>query len=161
MSSWQVAGLGTDHTEPIQVMIRDFIKSNWSLNGKLHVNRILFGTGWYDKSRELQIHFKRDSPSDQRPKSIGINGLYEFRDVINVHFWVSIETDNIEPPDLNQMYTEIQRIVGENVTALAATQGINYMRFIRPPYTLPSGSSNMSLWHGVGGLSVLYYKLFV
>ena len=160
MVSWHVAGLATDHTQSIQISVKDFIRNNWGLTGNLSTIRIFFGTGWYERNRPYQIHFRHDSPGGSIAYTLGASGLQQYNDIINVHFWVSKSISNVEPPELDQMYNEVMRIISSNRTGLESSQGICGMWFIRPPYTLPSPDSEISVWHGIGTLSVRYYKVY-
>jgi hypothetical protein len=83
-----------------------------------------------------------------------------YNDIISIHFFENRLRSNVEPVELDKMYNEVMRIIGSNRTGLESSQGICAMWFIRPPYTLPQQSSEQSLWHGVGTLSVRYYKYF-
>jgi len=159
---WQVAGKtpAGDHTQSIQISVKDFIRNNWALTGTLSTIRILFSTGWYDRNRPYQIHFRHDSAGTAVPYTLGASGLQRYDDVINIHFWVSKSKSNVEPTELDQMYNEVMRIIGSDRTGLESTQGICAMWFIRPPYTLPSPDSEISVYHGIGSLRVVYYKLF-
>jgi len=161
MANWVVAGLGTDHTQAIQISVKDFIRNNWSLTGELSPGRIKFGTGWYDRDNQYQIHFRHDSPGTSTPYTLGVNGLQQFNDIINIHFFVTSGKSNTEPLALDKMYNETMRIIGSNRTGLESTQGICAMWFLRPPYTLPQPDSIQSTWHGIGTLSVKYFKLFI
>jgi len=160
MPTWKVAGLATDHTQSIQISIKDFIRNAWTLTGNLSTARIFFGTGWYDRNRPYQIHFRHDSPGSVLPYTLGAGGLQKYDDIINIHFWVSKSKTNTEPPELDQMYNEVVRIISSDRTGLEATQGICAMWFLRPPYTLPQPDSEISVWHGIGALSVKYFKLY-
>ncbi len=159
MVSWHVAGLVGDHTQSVQISIKDFIRNNWGLTGNLSAARIEFGTGWYDRGRPYQIHFRHDSYGSSMAYTVGASGLQKYDDIINIHFWVSKSTSNVEPPELDQMYNEVVRIISTNRTGLEASQGICAMWFIRPPYTLPSPDSEISIWHGIATLRVTYFKL--
>jgi len=160
MVSWHVAGLATDHTQSIQISIKDFIRNNWGLTGNLSTIRIFFGTGWYDRNRPYQIHFRHDSPGSVMPYTVGSSGLQRYDDIINIHFWVSKSKTNTEPPELDQMYNEVVRIISSDRTGLEASQGICAMFFLRPPFTLPQPDSEISVYHGVSSLSVKYFKLY-
>ncbi len=159
MPTWKVAGLTTDHTQSIQISIKNFIRNAWSLTGNLSAARIFFGTGWYDRNRPYQIHVRHDSYGSVMPYTMGVNGLQKYDDIINIHFWVSKSTTNVEPPECDQLYNEVVRIISSDRTGLETSQGICAMWFIRPPYTLPSPDSEISVWHGIGTLSVRYFKL--
>ena len=160
MATWKVAGLAADHTQSVQISVKDFIKNNWSLTGELTANHILFSNGWYDRNRQYQMHFRHDSPGSSIAYTMGASGLQRYDDIINIHYFVSRSKSNIEPVELDKMYNETVRIVSSDRTGLESTQGICAMWFLRPPYTLPMQDSEQSTWHGVGTLSVRYYKLF-
>jgi hypothetical protein len=160
MVIWHVAGLATDHTQSPQISIKDFIRNSWTLTGNLAAIRIEFGTGWYDRGRPYQIHVRHDSYGSSMAYTMGVNGLQRYDDIINIHFWVSKSKTNTEPPELDQMYNEVMRIISSDRTGLETSQGICAMWFIRPPYTLPQPDSEISVWHGIGTLSVRYFKVY-
>lgn len=160
MATWHVSGLLTDHTQSVQVSIRNFIKSNWSLTGDLGVGRVFFGTGWWDANRGIQMHFRHDVPPTASRYTMGANGLQLWNDSVTIHYFVSTNQKNEEPPALDRMYNETVRIVMSDTGGLEASQGFCSMWFIRPPYTLPQPSSQNSTWHGVATLAVKYYKVF-
>ena len=87
-------------------------------------------------------------------------GLQKYDDVINIHFWISKSKTNVEPPELDQMYNETVRIISSNRTGLESSQGICAMFFLRPPFTLPSPDSEISVWHGTSSLAVKYFKVY-
>jgi len=161
VASWKVVGLSTDHTQSIQISVKDFIKNNWTLTGELAVGRIKFGTGWYDKNNQYQIHVRSPSPPTGTPFTIGKSGLQKYDRIMDIHFFVTKLKSNVEPAELDKMYNETDRIIGSDRVGLETSQGICAMWFIRAPYTLPQPDSEMSTWHGIGTLRMFYYKQFI
>ncbi len=157
---WKVVGLAGDHTQSIQVSVKDFIRNSWSLTGDLAPTRIRFGLGWYDKGNQYQIHFRSDTAGVGTPYTVGAGGYQRYDKTLNIHFWVSNLRSNSEPAQLDKMYNEVERIVGSDRTGLESSQGICAMWFIRPPFTLPQPDSEQSIWHGISTLAVRYFKYF-
>ncbi len=90
----------------------------------------------------------------------GASSLRRYDDSCHVHVFAMLQTDNKEPVQIGQINRELERIAGEKVTALQATKGFSYFEFSRPMITLPQEDNQPSLWHSVGTVSILYYKLF-
>lgn len=162
MASWQVSGLGTDHTQDVQVSVKNFISTNWSLTGELDVSHILFSTGWYDKSRPYQIHFRHPplAPSVSTV-TIGSHPMFRYDDLVQIHVFVTALKANTEPAALGQIHRELERIVGSDTTGLESTQGFCYIKFTRPMNTLPNEDSQTSTWHSTGQVGMVYHKVYV
>lgn len=160
MPTWQVPELGTDHTQDPQVSIMNLINSNWSLTGDLAVAKIQMSTGWYNKQSDYQLSFRHDQAPVKRPRTIGKYGLWKYDDYVNVHIWATTQTDNSEPPELGQIYRELDRIISINITALRPTQGFTKIFVMTPFHTLPRDQSQVSLWHGYGLVGLLYHKVY-
>jgi hypothetical protein len=161
LATWQVAGIGADHSADIQISVKDYVRNNWSLTGDLAAARIVFSTGWYDKSRQYQIHFRHDTFPKKSRYTIGHDPYYRYDDFIQVHVWVTQKQNNQEPSQLGKIAREIDRIISVGITGLMVTQGFQIMEFIRPINTLPQEDSQNSIWHAQGVLGILYHKVNV
>src|SRR5574341_319430 len=158
---YQVIGLGTDHTQDTNISIRNFVQTNWSLTGELDDLKILFGVGWLESQRDVEIHFKKSSPPAIEHYSLGSDGLDKFDDIIYVHTWITNQSPNSEPPNydnVGKVYRELERIIQENPKGLATTQGIMWMRFVRPMYTVPEEDPTQTTFHGIGIIVLMYVK---
>jgi hypothetical protein len=158
MTTWQVAGLGTDHTADIQVSVKDFIRNNWTLTGDLAAARIIFSTGWYDKNRQYIVNVRHDTFPKKTRYTIGHDPYYRYDDFLQIHVWVNKEQKNQEPSQIGKIAREIDRIISVGITDLMVTQGFQLMEFLRPINTLPQESSATTVWHAVGTLGILYHK---
>ena len=156
---WHVTGLAGDHTQDVQVSVRDFIVAGWSLTGPLAVGNIQFDTGWYDNQWQFQVHFRHDYFPQEDPKTIGSNYIHRYTDWVNIHVFVEMQQDNTEPEELGKIYREIERIVGSNVTGLQATQGFSFMRFSQPLHNLRIDMNEETHFHGFGTLFIRYHKV--
>ena len=160
MTTWQVAGLGTDSTEDVQTSVKTFISTNWGLTGELAAGRILFSTGWYDKSRQYQIHFKHPPLSPTiTPYTLGANPMFRYDDIVTIHVFVTALKANQEPSQLGSINREIERIIGSNTTGLETSKGFCYVRMTRGMNTLPMEDSQISTWHSTGQCAILLHKV--
>lgn len=162
MPTWQRTGLGSDFSDSTLNIIKDYIKSQWTLTGDLDATnpgKMKWGTGWYDAQPWVQLHF-RTSYKSERAKSIGQNYIHRYDDFIIIHVFVETQTDNVEPAQLDKIYRELDRIVGSNTVSLEASQGIQFMKFIQPMRTMPQEANETSLWHGIGVLMIAYHKVY-
>ncbi len=162
MATWQVSGLGADHTQDVQISVMNFISTNWSLTGTLDPSHIKFSTGWYDSQVPYQIHF-RHPPLAPNVSTItlGSHPLFRYDDRVDIHVFVAALRANTEPAALGQMNREIERIVGSDTTGLESTQGFCFIKFTRPMNTLPQEDSQASTWHSIGQVGMVYHKVFV
>ena len=161
MPTWKIAGLSADHTQEVQISIKDFVRNSWSLTGDLAAARVVFSTGWYDRSRQYQIHFRHDTFPRKKRYTIGKYPYYQYDDFVQIHVWVTQSQKNQEPTQLGKIAREIDRIISVGITDLMTIQGFQMMEFIRPINTLPQEDSTNSIWHAVGTLGILYHKVYV
>ena len=165
MSTWHVVGLAGDHASSPQVLVMNYFTSNWALTTPLTAVQMRFSTGWYDEQADFQIHFRRNNDPVERRKTLGSAYIHAVDDFVNLHFFArqltsSTETGNSEPPELDQMYREAQRIIGQGTTGLQVSQGIRSMSFLRLPRTLPRESDRESVFHGYGLIGLQYMKVY-
>lgn len=156
---WKVTGLAADHTQDVQVSVKNHIVANWNLSAPLSVGLIQFDTGWYDQQWQFQVHFRHDYFPGESKKTIGRNYIHKYDDFVNIHVFVQMQHDNTEPEELGKIYREIERIIGTDVTALQATQGFNFMSFIQPMHTLPIDVNEETHFHGFGTIMLRYHKV--
>lgn len=162
MVTYQLTGLGADATEDVQVSLKNYFKTQWALTTPLNKEKIRWSTGWNDLSSPLQIHFRHDiRPIIRRVTIGGASSIRRYDDFVNVHVFLNKQSDNSEPTELGKIYRELERIAGENITALLSTKGFSYFEFSRPMNTLPQEDSQPSIWHGTGTIEILYHKVAV
>src|SRR6185503_14923220 len=156
---WHVTGLAGDHTQDANVSVMNYIAANWGLSAPLTAGNIHFDTGWWDQQWQFQVHFRHDYLPTETPKTIGKNYIHKYDDFVNVHVFVQMQQDDTEPVELGQIYREIERIVGTDVTGLQASQGFSYLRFTQPIHTLPVDMNEETFFHGFGTIAIRYHKV--
>lgn len=157
---YRVIGTAGDQTADWNVIIRDYVKTNWGLTGELDDPNIIFGVGWNQMQADVEIHFKMSTPAAIRTYTLGQTGFQRFDDLVYVHTFITNTSPNSEPPNydnVGKVYRELVRLVNQNPTALSS-QGIIKMLFHQPPYTVPEEDALQTTFHGIGIIGLFYLK---
>ena len=161
--SWQVVNKGTDHTASIQSIIKDYLKTNWTLTGDLDATnpgKTLFSTGWWQKQPAVQVHVRHDIDMPSRFKTLGSRPISQWNDRIQVHCFTTELTNDAEPINLDKMNREVERIINADATGLETTQGI-YMMQCSSPRIMPMEDSQASIFHSIQKVELYYNKRFI
>ena len=159
--SYHVIRLGTDFTQSVQAIIKDYLETNWSLTGVLtgtNKGKIMFSTGWWQKQPQYQIHIRHDIDKMPMSKTIGRYPIKKFDDVLQVHCWEQMQTVDAEPTNLDKMTREVQRIINSDALGLSSS-GIYNMN-CSSARILPLEDSQAAIFHSVQRVEVMYAKRY-
>lgn len=156
---YQVIRLGTDHQQSVQGIVKDYLKTSWTLTDPLdatNLGKMMFSTGWWQKQPQYIVNVRHDIPMQPRRRTIGRKPIKQFDDILQVHCWETMQTDDAEPVNLDKMCREVQRIINSDELGLQS-QGI-FMMNCGSAQVMPLEDSQAAIFHSVQRVEVYYCK---
>ena len=117
---------------------------------------MLFSTGWWQKQPQFIVNVRHDIDKLPRRRTIGRKPIKQFDDVVQVHCWETMQTDNQEPVNLDKMCREVQRIINSDELGLQ-TSGI-FMMNCGSANVMPLEDSQAAIFHSVQRIEIRYAK---
>jgi hypothetical protein len=159
--SYHLVRTGSPQTASWQSIVKDYLESNWNLPAPLDATnkgKMLFSTGWWVKQPQFIVNVRHDIDKMPRSKTIGNHPIKKFDDVLQVHCWETMQTDNQEPVNLSKMSEEVERIINSDALGLEAS-GI-YNMSCSSARILPLEDSQAAIFHAVQRVEVQYAKRY-
>jgi len=156
LSNWVVSGTNADLTQPLSIILKNFIVSKWTATTPAAAN-IRFRNDWWDGYGSYQIHF-RNSDTPVRVLNLGW-GYRQYDEYVMVHTFA--KTSGPEAPvESENMTLEIQRIISENKDQLQLVGSVtknSTMQIVQINEELLSRAT-ASIWHKIIRVWIKYWK---
>lgn len=149
-----IAGQLTDLTKTVAVLTKELLYNNWPTAAFTPLRAdVRFGTGTFDKYKDLHIHVNR---AEGESESYTIDGSYtKVIDPVSIHVFVRKNTDEV-PDTLGIMQRKIEEIIRTNVGNLG--QGIPMVLFGQ--WSDDFEEDNLKdVWHGTGSARAIYWRV--
>ena len=159
--SYHVIRTGNPQTESWQTIVKDYLYDNWNLVApldKTNKGKIMFSTGWWQKQPQFIVNVRHDIDKMPMNRTLGRRPIKKFDDVIQVHCWETVQTDNAEPTNLFKMCEEVERIINSDALGLES-EGI-YSMSCSSGNILPKDDSQAIIFHSFQRIEVMYAKRY-
>jgi hypothetical protein len=149
-----IAGQSTDLTKTVAVLVKELLYNNWPTAAFTPLRAdVRFGTGTFDKYKDIHIHVNRASGESE---SYTIGGDYtKIIDPVSIHVYYRKNVDEV-PDTLGIIQRKIEEIIRTNVSSLG--QGITAILFDRWDDDIEEDNLK-DVWHATGYARAIYWRV--